>query len=357
MYGIVIQRPARQNAPDWLWESEARMAPLQLLVLILEWVLVGIVAFIIYLIISMLMAMVRNYVALGFINNLFVIFGVLFGVLNNIGRWFATQLDQLMVWGWQGLKHAWERAGEMTIANNLGALDVLTASGFFILFLILVASDAYFAALRLPALFGVNPPNLNPNLFTPVTVFYWVSMIVVIAATCADAWGLTHLLPPYTGAKGSLRKTMRVVATVAAAILLLAGILQGIFSWELVSGVSIPIVDSSLNALLFMLGFIATAAVGIAVQYEALGLLVIIPGLLRLIPAFLARLLDFPLNLLNTCAMVAVSLYDALAIMGFHFWNWISDVMGRSKSTWKVGRMAEFERRKSISEDTRFTVV
>ncbi len=298
------------------------MPPMQLVGIILQWALVGLIGLIIFLVVSMLLARLYNLVALGILNNLFAIFGIVLRVIIGLLEWIGKEvLDKLYSFADAGLRQAWSRAKREDIARNLGALDVLGASFFFILFLILIGSDMYFAAVRMPELFHVTPPNLNPDLFTPVIVSFWVSVIVVIGAAAADVFGLTHLLPPYVGAQSQLQRALRIGALVSVGLLILAGMLQGLYSWELASSTPLPIVDAALSVLLFVLGFIATLAIGIPAPYEALAFLVLFPSLVRFIPTLLAFLINAPLNLLDVAAAILVNLYGVAAALGHSLWN------------------------------------
>lgn len=317
--------------------------------MILQWSLTAIAAAIVFLIVSMVLARLRNEIAIGVINNIFAFLGWALGALMDLVAWVAKSLAQLQAWALHGMRQAWIRIDEHEIAQNLSALDVLSAAFFFALFLVLLGADAYFAAIRIPELLGATPPNLNPDLFTPVTVSYWVTVIVVIVASCADVWGLTHLLPPYVGAKAeSTRKAMRIGALVALGLLILGGALQGLYSYELSSGQPIPIVDAFLNIMFFILGFIATGAVGIAVGYEFLAFLVMIPSILVLAPNILGLLLRIPTMMLDRAAALLVSVYDGVAALGYSLWNWISQITERRP--WHVGPMPEFVNRPHVAQ-------
>lgn len=326
------------------------MSPMALVGQILQWALVVIVGGLFFLLISMVLARFFNEVALGVINNVFAFIGWPFRVVIKLVEWVVDQLETLGNGAKEGMQEEWRQVKRNDKADRLGINDIVGAAFLFVILFMLGVGDLYFTAIRLAELFGGTPPPLSTGLTTPITMAYWISTLIAVAAACADAWGLTSILPMYTGATGVQQLWLRRGTLIGFFLLLLGGLLQGLYSWELVSTTTLPIVDALLSAMIFILGVIATTEMGVQGTYEFLGFVVMVPFILRVIPTLLAFLLNIPVAALDRIADILVNIYAVLAGLGLSFWNWFSQQSQDGRWRLRFTKMPVWEKRKHIAD-------
>lgn len=295
------------------------------------------------LFVSIILAALRNPLAVNVLNGLLALLAAPFVILHKGIQLLIQGLGRFTAWLSRALSQG---------KGEISAWDIIGPLLYFIFFVILLSGEAYLAIITLPQLFGTQPPNINADLFAPTSAVLWVTIFITIGAAAADLFGLTHFLRPYSEATGEVQWWMRVIAVVSLGLLGLTGILFGVFRALLVQLLTTGAVNIVLNVLFFFLITIAALAAGFSLWYGLLALFLVSSSIMNLASHILMFLLLIPVNIIDKVAEVLVGIYDALALIGRGLWNYISQIT--SKKTWKIPRLADWVSRPHIADVLRF---
>jgi hypothetical protein len=292
------------------------------------------------LIASMLIALVRNVMAIKVLNN--GVFAILAAPFVLAGHGF-----HLLIYGLNTLVD-WLKGTLSPSRDSVTFWDITGPLLYFIFFVVLVAGDAYLAVITLPQLFGGGRPNLNPELLVPASAVMWVTIFLTIAGVTADLFHVTKFLRPYTEATGQPQRWLRLGALISMGLLVVAAVLFGIFRALLANLVSNGLVDGLLDIVFFVLLTIATAAAALAILHSVLAAIVFGASMIKLG----ARVLTYPtsivVNMLDKVAELVVGIYDVPARIGESLWNYLSQLT--ANKPWRVGRIPQFQDRQFLGD-------
>jgi hypothetical protein len=294
------------------------------------------------LVVSIILAAIRNPLAVYVINLACALAAGAFIIVVKGLEFLIPYVHRFIRWLQQSIS-----AGQ----SDFGFLDIVGPIMYLACFVVLILGDAYLTVIRLPLLFGGEPPqNLNAQLLAPFTAILWVTIFVSIAATTFDIFHLTHFMRLYEKATGKVDLVLKIAALVAFGLVILTAVLFGYFSKELTSNTSLTqgntFVDGLLAIMFFVVLTVATIAAGPSLWYGIAPLLLFIGSVLTVVAHILVFLLSIPIEIIDRIAGLLVGLYDALALIGRGFWNYLHQLTEGKRG--EIPAIAEPDKRDHI---------